>query len=148
DLSGQTFGRYRIERILGQGAMGVVYLAHDTQLERPVALKVPKFTEQESRELIERFYREARSAAAIQHQNICPLYDIGEIDGTRFITMAYIDGRPLTEFISPSKPQSSRWIAGVVRKLAIALSLAHERGVIHRDLKPANILIDGNNEPV
>src|SRR5262249_14282282 len=76
----ERFGRYRIERKLGKGGMGSVYLAHDTQLDRPVALKVPNFAGDEP-EVLARFYREARAAALLRHPNLCPVYDVGEIDG-------------------------------------------------------------------
>src|SRR5262245_24099124 len=87
DLVGQ-FGRYRIERKLGQGGMGAVYLAHDTELDRPVALKVPRFGTGDA-DSIERFRREARAAATLQHPNLCPVHDVGEIDGRHYLTMAY-----------------------------------------------------------
>jgi len=142
------FGRYRIDKLLGQGAMGSVYLAFDTQLERPVALKVPKFAAQESPDLIERFLREARSAAVLQHANICQVYDVGQIDGTYFITMAFIEGRPLTDFVDPQKPVSERQACLLIRKVASALDEAHRKGIIHRDLKPANVMVNQRGEPV
>ncbi|MFM9960131.1 MAG: SUMF1/EgtB/PvdO family nonheme iron enzyme [Planctomycetaceae bacterium] len=143
-----TFGRYRIVKALGQGAMGAVYLAHDQQLDRQVALKIPKFVEADSQELLARFYREARLAAALRHPNICPVFDVGEIDGRHYITMAYIEGRALSEFVTSKRMQPLRQVAMVLRKLAIALEEAHARGVIHRDLKPANIMIDAKGEPI
>lgn len=147
-VTGTTIGRYHVERILGQGAMGVVYLARDDELHRQVALKIPKFKDDDEPEVIERFYREARSAAALNHRNICPLFDIGESDGIRYITMAYIDGRPLSDFVDADKPPPARPIASTIRKLALAMEDAHQQGVIHRDLKPSNILIDRKREPV
>ena len=143
----QEFGRYRIVRQLGKGAMGVVYLAEDTQLERQVALKTPHFEQQPTEELLERFYREARAAATLRHPNICPVYDVGQIEGTHYISMAYIEGNPLSAFVR-TKPQPERQILLVVRKLAQALQEAHEHGIVHRDLKPANIMVDKRNEPV
>lgn len=89
------FGRYRIVKELGRGAMGAVYLAHDGQLDREVALKIPQFGGEISEAMLERFYREARAAAALRHPGICPVHDVGEIDGQHYITMAYIQGRPL-----------------------------------------------------
>ena len=86
----QEFGRYRIVRELGSGAMGTVYLALDTQLDRQVALKTPNFSGDKDDELITRFYREARAAATLQHRNICPVYDVGEIDGRHFMSMGFI----------------------------------------------------------
>ncbi len=121
----ETFGRYRIIKSLGQGAMGAVYLAEDTRLHRNVALKIPKFGGDESSELLERFYREAQVAATLRSPNICPVYDVGELDGQHFISMAFIEGKPLSEYINPDKPQSQRKVAIIVRKLAAALQEAH-----------------------
>ena len=144
----KAFGRYRIIRELGSGAMGNVYLAHDTQLDREVALKTPSFESGKDEELVARFYREARSAAKIQHRNICPIYDVGEIDGRHFITMAYIKGRPMSDLIDPGKLAPEQTTVVIVHRLAKALAEAHRHNVIHRDLKPANIMIDKKREPV
>src|SRR5580704_8691840 len=143
----QQFGRYRIIKALGKGAMGMVYLAEDTQLLRQVALKTPHFEQEPTPDLLERFYREARAAANLRHPNICPVHDVGQIEGTHYISMAFIDGHPLSAFIR-AKPQPERQILIVVRKLAQALEEAHERGIVHRDLKPANIMVDKRNEPI
>lgn len=143
-----TFGRYRILKTLGRGAMGSVYLAHDTQLDRKVALKIPKFNVDQDAKFIERFLREARSAATLSHPNICPVFDVGENEGTHFITMAYIQGHPLSEFVNPDRPQRDRNVANTVRKIALALQDAHGNGLVHRDVKPANIMIDQRNEPI
>ena len=150
DASGlkQEFGRYRIVKALGKGAMGMVYLAEDTQLQRQVALKTPHFEQEPTPELLERFYREARAAATLRHPNICPVYDVGQIEGTHYISMAFIDGHPLSAFIRSAKPQPERQILIVVRKLAQALQEAHDHGIVHRDLKPANIMVDKRNEPI
>ena len=142
------FGRYAIKKQLGRGAMGAVFLARDTQLNRDVALKVPTFTDKSPANMIDRFYREARSAATLTHPNICPVYDVGEHDGTHFISMGYIEGRPLSAYIESGKKQPERQAAAVVRKLALALQEAHDKGVIHRDLKPANVMIDQRSEPI
>jgi serine/threonine protein kinase/FKBP-type peptidyl-prolyl cis-trans isomerase/formylglycine-generating enzyme required for sulfatase activity len=146
-LTGQ-FGRYRIIRVLGKGAMGAVYLAEDTQLERSVAIKTPHFTESPTEESLERFYREARVAATLRQPNICPVHDVGQIDGKHYISMAYIEGRPLSAFIKPDKSQTERQILIAIRKLAIALQEAHDHGIVHRDLKPANIMVDKKGEPI
>ncbi|HET6326454.1 MAG TPA: protein kinase, partial [Planctomycetaceae bacterium] len=146
-LTGQ-FGRYRIIRALGKGAMGTVYLAEDTQLKRSVAIKTPHFTESPTEELLERFYREARVAATLRQPHICPVHDVGQIDGKHYISMAYIEGRSLSAFIQPDKPQSERQILIVIRKLSLALQEAHEHGIVHRDLKPANIMVDKKGEPI
>ncbi len=146
-LAGQ-FGRYRIIRALGKGAMGTVYLAEDTQLERQIALKTPHFTEDPTGAPLERFYREARAAGTLRHPHICPIHDVGQIDGKHYISMAYIEGRPLSAFIQPNKQQSERQILIVIRKLALALQEAHDHAIVHRDLKPANIMVDKRNEPI
>jgi predicted Ser/Thr protein kinase len=147
-LPGDEFGRYRIQKTLGEGTMGSVYLAHDKQLDRKVALKIPKVNAKEDSRFIERFLREARAAATLTHPNICPVYDVGEIDGTHFITMAYIQGHTLAEFITPEKAQPDRHVANVVRKIALALHEAHVNGMVHRDVKPGNIMIDQRTEPI
>jgi serine/threonine protein kinase len=147
-LAGESFGRYRILKTLGEGAMGSVYLALDSQLQRKVALKIPKVDAREQPRFIERFLREARSAATLTHPNICPVYDVGEIDGQHFITMAYIQGHSLSDFVNPAKPQNERHIATVARKIALALHEAHANGLVHRDVKPANVMIDLRNEPI
>ncbi len=147
-MAGDKFGRYRILKTLGEGAMGAVYLALDSQLNRKVALKIPKVNAKEDSRFLVRFLREARSAATLSHPNICPVYDVGEIDGTHFITMAYIQGHSLSEFISPEKPHRERNVAYLIRRVALALHEAHINGLIHRDVKPANIMIDQRNEPI
>jgi predicted Ser/Thr protein kinase len=144
----ERFGRYRIVRCLGRGAMGDVYLAEDTQLDRQVALKIPRFTDDQDGELIERFYREARAAATVRHPNLCPVHDAGEIDGIHYLSMTYIEGRPLYEVLAEKGRPSQRDAATIVLKLAKALDAAHTSGVIHRDLKPANIMIDAHQEPI
>ena len=144
----RDFGRYQILECLGQGAMGAVYKARDTQLDRIVALKIPKFSAQAEPGLLERFYREARSAATLSHPNICPVYDVGEHAGTHYISMGYIEGRPLSAFIKPDRPQPARKAAMVVRKLAQALEEAHRQGIVHRDLKPDNVMIDRRGQPI
>ncbi len=144
----QQIGRYRILRKLGEGGMGSVYLADDTQLKRRVALKIPKFAANERPEVIQRFYREAQAAATLQHRNICTVHDVGQSEGLHYLTMAYIEGRTLAELIRPDKPLPERQVAILVRKLALALDEAHRQGILHRDLKPSNILIDRQREPV
>lgn len=147
DTPPQKVGRYDIVELLGHGAMGTVYLGHDTELDRKVALKIPK-QHVDDPELKERFLREARAAATLHHRNICPVYDIGESDGVNFITMAFVEGDPLSESISSDGAWSAGDAVAVVRKLADALRKAHDQGIIHRDLKPSNIMIDREREPV
>jgi hypothetical protein len=144
----QQFGRYRIDKKLGEGGMGAVYLAHDGQLARAVALKVP-FLDLPDRDGVRaRFLQEARSAAALHHPNICPIHDLGEIDGIPYLTMPYIEGESLARRVGPGRPLPPREAAALVHKVALALEAAHAHGVIHRDLKPGNVLIDARGEPI
>ncbi|MCP4173614.1 MAG: protein kinase [Fuerstiella sp.] len=142
------FGRYRLLRELGRGAMGVVFLAHDEHLDRKVALKMPRLYAGLQEEMLARFQREARVAAALRNPNICPVYDIGEIDGQVFISMAFIQGRPLRGYIRRGKPQDVRKTTQIIRRLASAMAEAHRAGIIHRDLKPGNIMLEHGRQPV
>ena len=144
---GSHFGRYEVLRLLGRGQMGRVYLARDTQLDRLVALKVPRFDRTDAR-VIDRFYREARAMATVHHANLCPLYDVGEIDGQCYLTMAYFEGATLAERIKTGPPLSAAEAVDLIRKLATGLDVAHDAGIVHRDLKPSNVMFDANDEPV
>ena len=141
------FGRYHIERKLGGGGMGSVYLARDRELDRLVALKVPRFTG-DTPPSLERFRREARAAATLDHPNICAVYDVGEVAGVQYLTMAYVEGHPLSDLLQAGSPLPERPAADLIRKLALALDEAHRHGVVHRDLKPANVMINRRHEPV
>lgn len=142
------FGRYRIERKLGAGGMGAVYLALDTQLDRRVALKVPFFGESDGPDVVDRFYREARAMATLQHANLCPVFDVGQSEGVHYLTMALIEGRPLSDDLQTGKTYPAREAATIIRKLALALDSAHKSGIVHRDLKPSNVMIRPDGEPV
>lgn len=142
------FGRYRIERELGRGGMGVVYLAHDLQLDRRVAIKIPFFSNSDGKETIERFYREARAMATVQHANLCPIYDVGQFDRWHYLTMAFIDGRPLADLLKGGHCLPAAQAATLLRKIALALQKAHLAGLVHRDLKPGNIMITTDEEPI
>lgn len=144
--AGESFGRYQIVRVLGQGAMGAVYLAYDSQLERHVALKTPFLGD--TPQIIARFYREARAAAQIRNPYICPIYDVGQIGDIYYLSMAFIDGQSLERAASAGKWKDLKAIAGVVKKIARGLQKAHEQGIVHRDLKPENIMLDGDGEPL
>ena len=144
----EHFGRYQILRTLGKGGMGSVYLALDTQLGRQVALKVPHFSPDDGPEVLERFDREARAAAMLDHPNVCPIFDVGTIEGIPYASMAYIEGRPLADLVDADKRLVERETAVLVRKVAIAMAEAHRKGIVHRDLKPANIMINPRREPV
>ncbi|MFN0054446.1 MAG: protein kinase domain-containing protein [Planctomycetales bacterium] len=144
----RELGRYRILQRLGQGGMGSVYLAEDTQLRRKVALKIPQIPDDDSGDWLERFYREARAAATIHHSHLCPVYDVGEIDGVHFLTMAYVEGEPLSKRIGAGQCWDVTEAAMLLRKLALAIQVAHDQGIVHRDLKPANIMMNRQGEPV
>jgi predicted Ser/Thr protein kinase len=139
--------RYQIVKLLGEGGMGAVYLANDKQLGRKVALKIPRVGAG-SEIILARFQREARAPATLDHPNICPVYDVGTVVGVPYLTMAYIEGRPLAELLAPRKQLPERQVAGMVRKLALILQEAHKRGIIHRDLKPGNVMINSRKEPI
>jgi formylglycine-generating enzyme required for sulfatase activity/serine/threonine protein kinase len=141
------FGRYRVMKLLGKGGMGAVYLAQDTQLDRMVALKLPNFAATDTRR-VERFVREAKSAARLSHPNICPVYDAGQINARPFISMAFVEGKPLEDLIDPDQLMPVPKAIELVRKIAAALQEAHGEGIIHRDLKPANIMINSKGEPI
>ena len=139
---GSTLGRFEITGVLGEGAMGTVYLAHDPQIERPVAIKTLRLGAggEQGEEIASRFLKEAKLAGRLQHPNIVTVYEAGRDQGVDFIAMEYVDGEPLTRLLSSEKefPLAAR--VEVVRQVALALEHAHERGVLHRDVKPANIL--------
>ncbi len=142
------FGRYRIIERIGQGGMGVVYLAHDTELDRRVALKVPHAGHDRLAGVVARFQREARAAATFEHANFCRIYDVGHIGERHFIAMAYIEGRTLSSYIEPGLPVDPERAVGWVLCLASALADAHRKGIIHRDLKPSNIMVDHQGKPI
>jgi serine/threonine protein kinase len=143
----ETLGRFRILEVLGEGAFGVVCKAHDPQLDREVAIKVPKQGVLQAPADRERFLREARAAAGLSHPNICRVHEVGEADNRDYIVMELLAGKPLSAFIERGKVQP-RQAAIVVRKLALALADAHTAGIVHRDLKPANIIINSRGEPI
>src|SRR5262245_28497879 len=144
----ELFGRYRILRKLGAGGMGAVYLAEDTKLGRQVALKVPHFTSDTRGPVLERFRREARLAAGIDHPNLCAVYDVGEIDGIHFFSMEFVEGTLLSELIVDERPWPERSAVRLVRRVALAVGELHRRGIVHRDLKPANVMVRASGEPV
>jgi serine/threonine protein kinase len=129
--------------------MGAVFLAHDTQLERDVALKLPSLDVAESPEFLARFYREARAAARLRHPNLCPVFDVGQFDGAHYLTMAYIEGRTLSAALKEwDEPYPERQAAEAARTLALAMAAVHRGGVVHRDLKPGNIMLDSEGNLV
>src|SRR5712671_5810577 len=138
--AGTLVGHYKIERELGRGAMGRVYLATDTRLGRPVALKAlaPHLIGDASHR--ERLRREARAAASLTHSGICTVYALEDVDGDLYIATEFLDGRTLREEIAAGERPSSRDVLRTARELASALASAHERGLVHRDLKPENVM--------
>lgn len=143
-----AFGRYQLRQLLGKGGMGTVYLAHDPQLDRQVALKIPSLAGAANPELTERFLREARAAATLVHPNICPVFDVGQCGGVFYLTMCYIEGTSLAAVLRSRGPYPAAEAATVVQQLALAMQEAHDQGIIHRDLKPANIMIDRRGAPI
>jgi serine/threonine-protein kinase len=139
---GSKLGRFEITGVLGEGAMGTVYLAHDPQIERPVAIKTLRLETggEQGEEIASRFLKEAKLAGRLQHPNIVTIYEAGRDQGVDFIAMEYIDGESLHRMLSKSAFSLSQRLE-VVRQVALALEHAHERGVLHRDIKPGNILI-------
>ena len=136
-------GRYRVVRHLARGGMAEVYLGRDELLDRPVAIKVlvPELAADES--FVERFRREARAAAGLNHHNIVSVYDFGEDDGAWFIVMEYVDGQTLRDIIRSGGPMDPAEAIQVGAEIAAALGAAHAQGIVHRDVKPANVLIAG-----
>lgn len=148
-MASQVFtGRYQIVRHLARGGMAEVYLARDLLLDRPVALKVlfPEFAT--DRSFVERFRREARSAANLNHPNIVSIYDWGEEEGTYFIVMEYVDGLTLRDVIRRQGPLLASRAAEIGADIAAALHFAHVGGVVHRDVKPGNVLITASQVKV
>ncbi|MEI7700384.1 MAG: serine/threonine-protein kinase [Planctomycetia bacterium] len=148
DAPPKTLGRYQLLRELGAGGMGTVYLAMDSVLKRTVALKTPKFPNEDRKKIaIERFYREARAVARLSHPWIAMVFDVGEVDGQHYLSMEFVAGKPLDTLISEKRYTNPAEVIQLVRQIALAMYHAHESGVVHRDLKPGNIMIAADGTP-
>jgi len=136
-------GRYRIVRHLARGGMAEVYLAHDQLLDRPVAVKLLFSELALDGSFVERFRREARAAAGLNHHNIVLVYDFGEDGGSYFIVMEYVEGQTLRDIIASEGPLEPTHATEIAADIAAALDAAHRQGVVHRDVKPGNVLVSG-----
>ena len=137
-------GRYEIVRLLGQGGMGAVYQAYDRDLERQVALKLIRSDLAANPEILKRFKQELILARQITHKNVIRIFDLGQADGFKFITMEYIEGEDLQSVLGRKKKLQPSEAASIIAQICRALEAAHAEGVIHRDLKPQNIMLDGS----
>ena len=137
--------RYRVKSLLGMGGMGAVYLVHDKGLDRDVALKLIRSDIAEDADALERFKREIQLSSRVTHPNVLRVFDLGESDGIKFLTMQFVDGRDLSTILKKQGKLPTERLLRVFRQTAEGLKAAHDQGVIHRDLKPQNIMLDGSD---
>ena len=137
--------RYRVVQLLGRGGMGAVYRVWDEELNRDVALKLIRPEIAADADVIERFKREIQLSSRVTHKNVLRVYDLGEADGTRFLTMQFVEGRDLSSLIKELGPLPVPRLISLFRQICQGLEAAHEQGVVHRDLKPQNIMVEGND---
>jgi hypothetical protein len=146
----QRLGRYNLEREIGRGAMGIVYLGRDTAINRSVAIKaIPLASEFSDAELVEaraRFFREAETAGRLNHPNIVTIYDVGEERGLAYIAMEYLKGRHLSDHATSNNLLEPRKVLELIARTAEALGFAHKQQVVHRDIKPANLMYDAGTD--
>ena len=142
----QYFGDYELVDELARGGMGVVYKARQVSLNRTVALKMILAGQLASKQDVQRFYAEAEAAAALDHSNIVPIYEVGQHEGQHYFAMGFVEGRGLDAIVRDN-PLPSRKAAEYIRTVAEAIQYAHDQGVLHRDIKPSNVLIDAGDQP-
>ena len=145
------FGRYKIEKELGRGAMGVVYLGKDPKINRKVAIKTldyTQFSKAELKTVKDRFFREAEAAGRLSHSNIVTVYDVGEEEGFTFIAMDFVNGVPLSDYAKPEKLLPVQEVYRIVKVVAETLDYAHAQNIVHRDIKPGNIMYDPKNKQI
>ncbi len=141
-LIGETIGGFKVEALIGRGAMGAVYLARDVKLNRPVALKVLLGTLARTPSIVKQFHREAQAAAPLKHPGVVRVYSAGMERGTPYIAMEFVDGEPLDRFLKRGGRLGWQQALHVGGQVALALECAHSHGVVHRDVKPSNIMLD------
>ncbi len=142
-MSIMNYGRYRVLKELGKGAMGIVYKAFDPQIDREVALKILRKDRLTNDEFAQRFFKEAKAIGRLSHPNIVTVYDVGQDHGTIYIAMEFLEGRPLDEAIKEEKLKITD-IGSIGAQIAEALNYAHQKGVVHRDIKPSNIILNSD----
>src|SRR3989440_6891994 len=142
---GTKLGRYEIRSKIGEGGMGEVYLAHDTQLDRTVALKILSVEIARDQQRLYRFLQEARAASKLKSANVAHIYEIGEIEGHHFIAMEYVEGEPLNKKMG-GRPMEAAGIVKLGTQIARAVDEAHSKGITHRDIKPQNIIVTSDAE--
>ncbi len=137
----EKIGRYTIKGILGQGAMATVYKAHDPEIDRTIAIKVLKPELARNEDYRVRFIREAKGAGTLSHPNIVTVYDVGEHEGLPYITMEFVDGLTLSQWLERNGRLPANEAVAIGRQLAAALGFAHKKGIVHRDVKPGNVMM-------
>jgi serine/threonine protein kinase/DNA-directed RNA polymerase subunit RPC12/RpoP len=142
----QMVGRFKLQMLVGQGTFGMVYKAHDTQLDRVVALKVPRTPQFSESPDHTRFLHEARSVARLRHPSILPIHEVGQHDHVTYLVTDFLVGITLADLLTTRRPPF-REAAHIVATIAEALHYAHAQGVVHRDVKPSNIMLDEQGRP-
>ncbi|MFH1944019.1 MAG: serine/threonine-protein kinase [Acidobacteriota bacterium] len=147
-MIGEKLGPYEILEEIGRGGMGIVFRAYQPSLDREIAIKILPSNLVHDKELVQRFLREARSAAKLDHPNIVTIHDVGEHEGTYYLAMQLVEGKGLDQIIMERGPLQEDESLSILSQIADALGHAHGKGIIHRDVKSANILIDQSGRVV